>query len=211
MAFQEPWDSGYESRPTPQNTLRDTLQPTLVGLKVNVRERAAIEHYWGDGGGDGAHKIPTGATSGRPFGLAGRMYGNGDRWALEFYGAQWEIFLLQPGSRIPCFKAGVPAGWFLVTGFADRVLRITDTAGIASGGSWTITGFADAGAVNLSGNFVSGVNSANVALQAGAGNSAADTGHTHTTTVSFNIGNHNHAFTPGWRPAYVDGYIMEKN
>lgn len=215
MVYSQQWTAAYNALPQLSQKLKDTLQQTLVGLKVNITERMNSEHYWATGtDNDGEHKFRSGPTSGRPAGtLYGRLYFNGDRWTPEFYSSGWLTFLHVAGSRLLSFRVGVPTGWTLVASFADRVIRINTDTGQAGalGGDWTITGFADAGAVNLSNTFTSAGPSAAESVQSGIGESVPASGHSHNVLVEFSIGNHGHAFTPGWRPAYVDAYVMEKN
>lgn len=215
MAHTETWDLTYEARPSLKELIKDTGQQNLTGIKRNVRERMALEHYFGlDVTSDGRHLFPSGPTSARTNPPnQGNLYINGDRWAIELYtGGAWTSFVLNVGSRILSFSTTVPPGWVLVNDFTDRVIRINSNTAQATaiGGSWTITGFAAAGAVNLSNTFTSGGPSGTTTA-AGAGNNPGSSTHTHDTTVSFSIGDHSHTFTPGWRPAYVDAYVMEKN
>lgn len=215
MPHTETWDLTYEARPSLKELIKDTGQQNLTGIKRNVRERLAVEHYFGlDTVSDGRHQFPSGPTSSRTNPPnQGNLFFNSDRWTPEFYvtGTGWVTFLLNDGSQILSFSTVIPLGWQLVNSFTDRVIRINPSVAGAGavGGSWTISGFADAGAVNLSGSFTSGAPSATTTA-AGAGNNPGSATHTHDTTVSFNIANHSHAFTPGWRPAYVDAYVMIK-
>lgn len=163
--FTENWDLPYEARPAVSDLLKDTLQPTLVGLKKNTRERMVVEHAWGQtDGSDGIHKFRRGTTADRDAlnpKATGMLFFNTTRNVLEMWsGSGWNSPLMTAGIKITMFHATVPSGWVLVTDHNDRVVRLVSnpaTAG-AESGQWAITGLTTAsdGGETLEGTFNTG-------------------------------------------------------
>ena len=172
MTFQDPWNSAYEA--IPADTENTNLGANRIrDLKVNVRERANVDHSWGDTADNGMHnkvsfnlsttdppssasnsflysKEPTNSTNMELFyeDNAGRVVQLTSNGAIDFPPQ------VPAGTRLLFPQPTPPPGWNFIPGWNDRVIRMVDDGtGGQAGGGWTITGlsaFSALGTLNAS-------------------------------------------------------------
>lgn len=120
------------------------------------------------------------------------------------------------GTKTLFYQAAAPTGWTQDTSVNDRVLRVVDSTGGGTGGSWTISGISvDGHALSLSeipshahtmrlyGNYGDGGTKSGV--EGGSGSestSSVGSGAAHSHTMT--IGN-------SWRPAYADAIVAARS
>lgn len=124
------------------------------------------------------------------------------------------------GTKTLFYQAAAPTGWTLDTAINDRLLRVSNTAGAVTGGSWTISGFqadgtalteaqmpshthqySDVGRVAFTFGSTSGPDFNSTAGSTTATTQATGGGQPHTHSVSNN---------GSWRPAYADVIICTR-
>lgn len=123
------------------------------------------------------------------------------------------------GTKTLFYQAAAPTGWTLDTAINDRLLRVSNTAGAGTGGSWTITGLASLGHALTVDQIPSHTHTDNYMLSTTSyfsGNSfqGYPIGPAGTTTTGATGGGqaHSHGVTHdgSWRPAYADVIICTR-
>ena len=138
------------------------------------------------------------------------------------------------GTRLLFPQSSAPTGWTQVTSYNDRVIRVTNGTGGATGGSWTISGLSSPSHAHSTGSHTltilempehSHSISPSVTSDTGSssqGPSQLDDGSTVNSTQSEGGGQpHNHGLTDpatvaisssgAWRPSYLDVIIASKD
>jgi hypothetical protein len=163
MSFTDVWNSAYENIPADNNNI-SLGAGDIRDLKENIRERANIDHSWGDANDSGKHLQSTYqaalATPGTPAGSDGCVWAqqvsgntelfyrdsNGDVIQLTKLG-NVNVTAFPSGTQMVFNNASPPPGWTQNVGFNDQMLRTTNGAAGGTGGGWTITGTAVATSV----------------------------------------------------------------
>lgn len=123
------------------------------------------------------------------------------------------------GTKAVFFQAAAPTGWTQDTSVNDRVLRLVNSTGAGTGGSWTITGFAVQGHALTTDQIPSHTHTDNymvstTAYFSGGTFQGYSIGPAGTTTTGATGGGQEHthgiAHTPGWRPAYADVIVCSR-
>src|SRR5215469_2442471 len=156
MTFLDPWTSAYEG--IPADTENINLGANRIrDLKVNVRERANVDHSWGDVADNGQHnKVSFNVSSADPAtsGQTSFLYTKTVSGISELF---WEDsaghvdqltaagainFQSFPSGTVLSFlQASPPTGWSVNASFNDQIIRLVSGAGGGTtGGSWTISG-----------------------------------------------------------------------
>lgn len=119
------------------------------------------------------------------------------------------------GTKTLFYQAAAPTGWTLDTAINDRLLRVSNTAGAATGGSWTITGLASLGHA-LTVDQIPSHTHAGVQTPAGNGfgppGGGNNLGLAGSTSATGGGQAHSHGVTHdgSWRPAYADVIICTR-
>jgi len=156
MSFTEVWNSAYENIPADNNNI-SLGAGDIRDLKENIRERANIDHSWGDANDSGKHLQSTYqaalATPSTPAGSDGCVWaqqvsGNTELFYRDSNGNVIQLTKLgnvnvtafPSGTAMLFCNASPPPGWTQDFAVNDFMVRITNGAGGGGGGSWTITG-----------------------------------------------------------------------
>lgn len=162
MSFQDPWNSAYEGIPADSENLNLGAN-RIRDLKVNVRERANVDHSWGDTLDNGRHNVISfNAQTGDPPASSSfsALYsraaaGTGELFYEDTAGRVTQLTSIgelngafASGTRMAFLQATPPPGWNFVSGLGDRVIRMVDDGtGGQTGGSWTISGVNTGGSI----------------------------------------------------------------
>jgi hypothetical protein len=143
------WDTSFEQSPADTDLAKYGAEK-LRDLKIATREREELEHNFQAGT--------------KPFHLPGRcsvaFYGttaevaalsSPPQYAVAFDttlrswkyydGAAWvRGDAIPSGTKMVFYQASAPTGWTMDTSLDDRVLRVVNTNGGSTGGSWVISG-----------------------------------------------------------------------
>lgn len=120
------------------------------------------------------------------------------------------------GTRTVFHQAAAPTGWTLDSSINDRVLRVSDTAGGGTGGSWTISGISVNGHALTIDEMPAHTHSQNWKATTGGTLAGGDPNNVNTTTVQTGSTGggqaHSHGLTIGnsWRPAYTDVIVCTR-
>jgi len=91
------------------------------------------------------------------------------------------------GTRMLFYQASAPTGWSQVTSVNDKVLRVVDSGGGTTGGSWTISG------LSVDGHSLSESELPSHSHDfSGSGNTSSDGSHSHTGSTN-TTGSHRHS------------------
>lgn len=156
MAFPDVWNPAYEG--VPADTENINLGANRIrDFKVNVRERANIDHSWGDTLDNGQHNqvsFNLGTADPATAGTNGYIYtkavaGNTELFWKDSAGRVVQLTsagvinlaTFPSGTTLPFLQSAPPTGWSASAAFADQMIRlVNDSSGGTSGGSWTISG-----------------------------------------------------------------------
>lgn len=156
FVFSETWNATFEG--VPPDTENVNLGASRIrALKIDIRQRMAIDHQWAGDANDGKHKQIQLSPLAPPTldGGDGGIYANsvGGNTELFYKDSSGNLVQLTSGgfiASLSSFPAGTrlafsnavpPPGWTFIGGIHDRVMRIvTDGTGGAVGGNWTISG-----------------------------------------------------------------------
>src|SRR5215469_9795478 len=157
MSFADIWNLAYEGVPADNENI--SLGASRIrDLKENVRQRANIDHSWGDANDSGKHLQVTLALSAgtppTPTGTDGCVWSQQVSGNTELFWRDQAGHILQltksgainvttfaSGTLLPFPMASPPAGWTQSSAFNDQLLRFVGSgAGGGTGGSWTISG-----------------------------------------------------------------------
>lgn len=228
MTFTNTWDAAYELEPTDNDWVYQ-IDDFLRALKLNVRERMEIDHYWKAGSDDGKHKkITLPELSVVPSSVAG----TGFIYTKEASGKTELFFEDEDGNEVQLTAGGVaassfpsgtkmwffqdtaPTNWTIDTTGEDSLLGV-------KGGSTYVTGGAVAGTwtqpdhTHAAGTFaVSGTTGTNDAGQGvGAYNIYILSRGPHRHSFSANVTGTSatSATAATWRPYASVGIICTKN
>ena len=189
------------------------------------QDSALVEH---DATSSGRHKIGVGDDAGRdaitdwPIGALWLNTEGAFKGLLQFVKSiapvVFENLGIPGGTKMLFVQAAAPVGWTLDATHNDKVLRINDTTGGGSAGSWTITGVTVASHVLTTSEMPAHTHTevretSTTALASGgvspvmfnpltvnSGSTGGSVGHVHGLTSDGN-----------WRPAYVDAIICTKD
>lgn len=158
MSFDDVWNTAYEATPADNENI-SLGAGRIRDLKINIRERAGIDHSWGDAQDDGKHNqvtlhalsvTPTTPTSTDGCVFSKQVAGNTELFFRDSAGRLVQITNIGAVAAPSPFPSGTvmlfaqsapPSGWTQVTSNTDRMLRlVNDSSGGAVGGSWTISG-----------------------------------------------------------------------
>jgi hypothetical protein len=155
MAFDDIWNPTYEGLPADNENIA-LGAGRIRDLKVNVRERAGIDHSWGDTADNGQHNKVTFNQAGAdptPVSLTGFLYTKNVAGATELFWEDAASNILQltaagkpavgefaSGTSIVFGGTAPPTGWTQVTTNTDAVLRlVNDGSGGGTGGTWDLS------------------------------------------------------------------------
>lgn len=154
-SFIDTWNAAYEGIPS-DNEATDEGAMRIRNLKVDIRQRLAVDHSWAGDANDGKHNQVTLRITVDPTldPTDGALYiksvaGNGELFYKDSSGNVLQLTAagaldyspFPSGTQMMFVQAVPPAGWTQVTGFNDRMIRVVnDGSGGVSGGSWTISG-----------------------------------------------------------------------
>lgn len=121
------------------------------------------------------------------------------------------------GTKVPFFQAVAPTGWTQDTSVNDKVLRVVDSTGAGSGGSWTISGISVDGHALTSSEMPSHTHGLRGfgSFQSGGSKFGIEGGGPPDDTATNSTGSgsaHTHGLTIGssWRPAYIDVIVCTR-
>jgi hypothetical protein len=158
FVFSEVWNVGFEGLP-PDTENINLGAGRIRNLKLDIRQRMAIDHQWAGNAFDGKHlqvQLPAIATppaldasdgcvfASNPAGATELFYrdSSGNTVQLTLNGAV-NSAVFSAGTRLPFHNGAPPPGWVQITGYQDRVIRIVDdNSGTGVGGGWAISGIA---------------------------------------------------------------------
>lgn len=158
-SFTDVWNSAYEGIPADTENI-NLGAGRIRDFKVSVRQRANVDHSWGDAADNGMHNqvsfnlstaAPTSSTSNsflfsETASSSGSMelYYEDNAGRITQLTSAGALDLPPPfpsGTRLIFPQAAPPTGWAFVGGWGDRVLRfVDDGTGGQLGGGWTISG-----------------------------------------------------------------------
>lgn len=160
MPFLDPWDTTYEGIPADVENINLGAN-RIRDLKVNIRERAGVDHSWGDTADNGQHnQVSLNNSAGDPSGSSTSwLYSKTVSAIMELFyknssggvtqltsGGAINFQSFPSGTRLTFAQAAPPTGWTFVSGYGDRVLRfVDDGTGGGTGGSWVISGVSTGG------------------------------------------------------------------
>lgn len=200
MSFSDVWNAAYEGLPSDNENI-NLGAGRIRDLKENVRERANIDHSWGDALDNGKHYQATliniGGTPSTRSGTDGLLWASavGNNTELFYQDSSGRTVQLTSDGVVSApspFASGTamffsqsspPTGWTQVN-ISDHLIRVVnDGSGGGLGGSWTISGTSlslNAGSLAANGS-LSGSVSGTVAGHALSASEIPS--HTHGTTV----------------------------
>lgn len=122
-AFTDVWDGSFEATP-PGTQAANLLDTRIQELKVAIRERTEVEHYWAGDTEDGVHKFPlktiaTRDAIGTP--KSGQVVVHSDTRGISIHnGSDWiEYFTNSPGDlKMAAYDASADPGWLKCDGTA---------------------------------------------------------------------------------------------
>lgn len=235
--FVYTWNSTFLAQPA-DNEDESLGAQRIRDTKSAVGERVAVDHSLAGDANDGKHLWATlrnrGSTTpmtldagdGRVFGTV--MTGNTELFYQDSTGRVLQLTnagtlntpnLFPSGTNLLFVQASVPAGWTLRSDLNDALIRVVNTTGGGTGGSWTISGVTtqahalvvaelpphDHGLGGLS-VLATGVSTLTSAAPTGtvfglapASSVGASVGHTHGVSADGT-----------WRPAYVNSVVGQK-
>jgi hypothetical protein len=191
MAFEDTWNTAYEGLPADNENI-NLGAGRIRDLKTNIRERANIDHSWGDADDNGKHLQVTlmaaSGVPGTPSGTDGCVFtqvvgSNTELFYLDSEGNQVQLTstgtveAFPSGTTLPFYQAGPPAGW-TQQNINDVMLRIVNSTGGGSGGSWSISGVTINTSVNTN------VNAPSVSTTVNTSVSTSDNGSSVSGTVA---------------------------
>lgn len=155
--FQDTWNASYEG--VPADTENMNLGATRIrDLKVNIRERLAVNHSLNGDSSDGKHTVveltpqtadpvldvADGAIYQKSVGSAHELFYEDDGGRVTQLTAQGAVNIPQfvPSGTVMLFvQNSAPPGWIQGRNVNDAVLRVVnDNSGSGVGGSWSISG-----------------------------------------------------------------------
>lgn len=236
MAFTISWNSAYEKIPADEEAL-SLGAGRIRALKVDIKERANIDHDWSDGAGGetGYHKKVTlkeqvfnpaaVADTGIIFskdvgGITELFYINSAGNVIQLTSLTIPNSSFPSGTKIVFWQAAAPTGWQASTGLTnDSALRlVTSGGGTVTNRAKTFTGAFAANqgtsATDTSHahtfSATTGTPSSLDNVEGGAGDTPAGPIHTHIVsgTTSFDGASHLHVFSLDVH--YADVRIFEK-
>jgi hypothetical protein len=208
MSFTEVWNSAYENIPADNNNI--SLGAGVIrDFKENVRERANIDHSWGDANDSGKHLQSTyqasAGTPGTPSGSDGCVWaeqvsGNTELFYRDSNGnviqltklGNVNVTVFPTGTQMLFCNVSPPPGW-TVANVNDFMVRIVNSVGGGTGGSWSITGTSVATSVSTN------TSVAAPSISGTVSTSVSDGGSSVSGTVA------NHTLTVGELPAHTHG------
>lgn len=208
MAFPDAWNPAYEG--IPADTENINLGANRIrDFKVNVRERANIDHSWGDTLDNGQHNqvsFNLGTADPAVAGTNGYLYtktvaGNTELFWKDNSGHVVQLTTagvinlatFPSGTTLSFLQAAPPTGWNVSSVFNDQMIRLVSGAGGGTaGGSWTISG--------LSIGLTTGNTPADLAVHS---HSITDPGHVHGLTDP----GHTHTMPFGSAVVYGTGSV----
>jgi hypothetical protein len=156
--FTRTWNASYEATPDNADSALEGAQ-RIRDLKIDIKERGQVDHYWAGDGDDGKHKKITFQS---PLGAKPTLEADEAALYTKTVSAKSELFyededgnevqLTSGGALkesaaeiagggvnfVPFFQASAPAGWTKSTDHNDKTLRVVSGTGGGSGGT---TGF----------------------------------------------------------------------
>lgn len=133
-------------------------------------------------------------------------------------GALFTTSILEPGTKSIFFQAAAPTGWTLDATQNDKVLRVNNTAGGGTGGTWTISGISvDGHALTIAEMpaHTHDLQYQEASRDTGSAKIARldQTGNIAVTESTGGGSPHTHGLTIGsaWRPAYIDVIVCTKD
>lgn len=219
MSFTVTWNSAFENAPADTADINGGAT-RIRELKEAIRSRMDVEHHFGTSDGDdqGIHSFSHGNTSGRVTGKEGRIYLNTEHNMLDFYdGSNWHAVGVPKDSKMLFYAASAPYGYTQDTTITDRVIRVVDGAGAATGGGWTISGLSIGNTTLSTSQMPAHTHTyladtyANVRGDGGSG--AAISTYANSTGVAGSSASHGHSISSSgaWRPAYADVIMCTKD
>lgn len=192
-------------------------------FKQDVQGALQEEHIfpYNTGNPKAYHSFRYGAEEDKPVaGYAGRIFFNTDTGKIQYDdGDAWNDLtetrdIIPAGTVMAFIAVSAPSGWTKITTQNDKILRLVNSAGGGTGGTWT--------ASFLSGGDHTHVVSSTQSLPHTVTTRKADSGgtgvpttvnaHTFTHThVLGTTGAHTHDCTLTWRPKYVDVILCSKD
>lgn len=209
MSFLDTWNNAYEGLPADnENTELGAVR--IRDFKTNTRERANIDHSWGDSLDNGQHNQssyntlsadPTPSVAGSGVVYTKTIRGNVELFYKDSTGNIVQLTTVGTvdapapfpnGTSMVFAQASPPANWTQLGEFGDSMLRlVNDNSGGRVGGSWSISG------TSIS----TGVGSLS-ASSSGSG-SVSGTVAAHTLSVG-ELPAHTHNFAPGTSQAQIN-------
>ena len=217
------WD---KSKPAGTEQVR-TGDEYIREFKRDVQDAAQVEHIFPVNTGDpkAHHSFGYGDTASKPAAaFAGRLYFNTDTGILEYDDGDggspaWHDLtasrdIIPSGTVMAFVEASAPTGWTKITTHDDKMLRVVNSTGGGSAGSWTVPIDASVDHTHVISKLITATHSFSVFLfKSGGGNAigvVADHSWTHTHALT-STGAHTHTPENTWRPQYVDVILCSKD
>lgn len=191
-------------------------------LRAAIQASFNVEHA----SGTGHHKIPYGDTTDRDNTSdwpSGAIFYNTDLGAFQITDSpspseNW-ITISDPYSLIPqgtvmlFVQASAPTGWTKITTYHDKLLRVVNSSGAGTGGTWNISGFTIDNHTLTVDEIPAHTHGGAPGEAQGAGGGSAYYNRNGVTESTGGGQGHSHGFTATgtWRPEYVNCIFASKD
>jgi len=219
------WDDAFEASPDDQDDFKYGASK-IRELKGAISERLELEHNFKQGGSP-SHKagecavcyVGNSSSIANLSGVQGGIAFDTQLYAFKVYDSANGWVRREPfpaGTKMLFAQQSAPAGWTLDTTWHDRVLRVVNANGGATGGSWTISGLTVEGHALTIDEIPAHSHTLTLqSIQRDAGSypgARVDKGETTTSEVGGGQPHsHDISHDGSWRPAYLDVIVCSKD